>query len=56
MLDFIVYNMNISLSVVHEVFQSNSNDLSDGLFFAPSVQHKSRRKRSWLCVHLHASL
>jgi len=56
MLNFIVCNINVSVSVVHETFQSNSNDLSDGLFFAPSVQNKSRRKRSWLCIHLHASL
>jgi len=43
MLNFIVCH-NVSMSVVHETFQSNSNELSDG------------RKRSWLCVHLHASL
>jgi len=55
MLNFIVCNINVSMSVVHETFQSNNN-LSDGLFFAPSVQNKNRRKRSWLCVHLHASL
>ena len=50
MLNFIVCNINLSMYVVHETFQSNGNDLSDGLFFAPSVQNKSRRKRSWLCV------
>lgn len=55
MLNFIVCNINVSISVVHETFQSNSNDLSDGLFFASTVQNKKRRKRSWLCVHLHAS-
>lgn len=53
MLNFIVCNINVSMSVVHETFQSNSNDLSDGLF-APSVQNKSRRGPG--CVHLQASL
>lgn len=56
MLNFIVCNINVSVSVVHETFQSNSNHLSDGLFSAPSVQNKNRTKRSRLCVHLHASL
>ena len=56
LLNFIVCNINVLPSMVHETFQSNSNDLSDGLCFTPSTQNKSTRQRSWLYVHLPASL